>query len=47
VGLPEIEKSLHKLVALIIFVSLLPAGIAWLRERMQSRKRALESETRP
>jgi membrane-associated protein len=37
---PDIDKHLHKLIALIIFVSLLPAGIAWLRERMASRKRA-------
>ncbi len=37
---PDIDKHLHKLIALIIFVSLLPAGIAWLREWMQNRKRA-------
>jgi membrane-associated protein len=40
---PDIDKHLHKLIALIIFVSLLPAGIAWLREWMQSRKRAQAS----
>ncbi len=32
---PDIDKQVHKLVALIIFVSLLPAIIAWLRERMK------------
>jgi membrane-associated protein len=42
---PDIDKQLHKLVALIIFVSLLPAGIAWLREWMQSRKRAAASQS--
>jgi len=40
---PDIDKQLHKLVALIIAVSLLPAGIAWLRAKMQDRKRAAES----
>jgi membrane-associated protein len=40
---PDIDKQLHKLVALIIAVSLLPAVIAWLRARMQDRKRAAES----
>jgi membrane-associated protein len=40
---PDIDKHLHKLIALIIFVSLLPAGIAWLREWMQNRKRAQAS----
>jgi len=37
---PDIDKHLHKLIALIIFVSLLPAGIAWLREYLLNRKRA-------
>jgi membrane-associated protein len=37
---PDIDKQLHKLVALIIFVSLLPAIIAWLRARSQDRARA-------
>jgi membrane-associated protein len=46
-AMPDIDKHLHKLIALIIAVSLLPAGIAWLREYMQSRKRTVESETRP
>ncbi len=36
-ALPDIDKQLHKLVAVIIFVSLLPAAIAWLRERMKAR----------
>jgi membrane-associated protein len=44
---PDIDKELHKLVALIIVVSLLPAGIAWLREYMLSRKRAVASGTQP
>lgn len=32
---PNIEKDLHKIVAGVIALSLLPAGIAWLRAKMQ------------
>jgi membrane-associated protein len=42
IAFPDIDKQLHKLVALIIAVSLLPPGIAWLRGRLQARKRAAE-----
>jgi membrane-associated protein len=45
-AMPDIDKHLHKLIALIIAVSLLPAGIAWLREWMVGRKRAVSTETR-
>jgi membrane-associated protein len=45
-AVPGIDKQVHKLVAVIIFISLLPAIIAWLRERMRNRKSAVESETR-
>lgn len=34
----EIENHLHKLVAVVIFLSLLPAMIAWLRSKLQSRR---------
>jgi membrane-associated protein len=40
---PDIDKQLHKLVALIIAVSLLPPAIAWLRARTQARKRTAQS----
>jgi membrane-associated protein len=46
-AMPDIDKHLHKLIALIIAVSLLPAGIAWLREYLKDRKRTVGSETRP
>jgi membrane-associated protein len=35
-SVPNIEENLHLLVAFVIFLSLLPAIIAWLRERMRS-----------
>jgi membrane-associated protein len=35
VMVPDIEKQIHKVVAVVIFLSLLPAGIAWLKTRMQ------------
>lgn len=36
----NIEKDLHKIVAVVIFLSLLPAGIAWLRSKLQQRRTA-------
>jgi membrane-associated protein len=38
VMVPDIEKQIHKVVAVVIFLSLLPAGIAWLKSRMQQKK---------
>ena len=35
---PDIEKQIHKVVAVVIFLSLLPAGIAWLKTKMQQKK---------
>jgi membrane-associated protein len=35
---PDIEKQIHKVVAVVIFLSLLPAGIAWLKSRMGQKK---------
>ena len=40
VMVPDIEKQIHKVVAVVIFLSLLPAGIAWLKTKMQQRKPA-------
>jgi membrane-associated protein len=37
---PAIERQLHLLVAVVIFVSLLPAIIAWLRAKLQQRARS-------
>ena len=37
---PDIDKQIHKVVAVVIFLSLLPAGIAWLKTKMQARKPA-------
>ena len=39
-AVPNVEKHLHVLVAGVIFVSLLPAIIAWLRARMAAKKAA-------
>ena len=38
VMVPDIEKQIHKVVAVVIFLSLLPAGIAWLKSKMGQRK---------
>jgi membrane-associated protein len=35
---PDIEKQIHKVVAVVIFLSLLPPGIAWLKSKMQQKK---------
>jgi hypothetical protein len=35
---PDIEKQIHKVVAVVIFLSLLPAGIAWLKSKMGQKK---------
>jgi membrane protein DedA with SNARE-associated domain len=40
VVIPDIEKQIHKVVIVVIFLSLLPAGIAWLRVKLQSRRSA-------
>ena len=36
---PDIERRIHIVVAVVIFLSLLPPGIAWLR-RMIAKRRA-------
>ena len=35
-AVPDLEKNIHLLVAVVIFLSLLPAMIAWLRSRGQT-----------
>ena len=35
---PNIEKNIHYVVAVVIFLSLLPPGIAWLRIKFQERR---------
>ena len=35
---PDIEKQIHKVVAVVIFLSLLPPGIAWLKGKMSQKK---------
>ena len=37
-AIPNIEERLHLLVAVIIFLSLLPAIIAWLRTRLKAKQ---------
>jgi membrane-associated protein len=37
---PGVTKQIDKLIIIIIFLSLLPAMIGWLRSRLSSRKRA-------
>ena len=37
---PDIEKQLHKIVAVVIFLSLLPAMIAWAKSKLQQRRSA-------
>ena len=39
-AVPDLEKHIHIVVAVVIGLSLLPAFIAWLRARMQARKAA-------
>jgi membrane-associated protein len=34
---PDIDKHIHKVVAVVIFLSLLPALISWLKVKMESR----------
>jgi membrane-associated protein len=36
-AIPDLEKDIHIVVAVVIFLSLLPAIIAWLRARLQPR----------
>jgi membrane-associated protein len=35
---PNIEENIHYVVAVVIFLSLLPPGIAWLRIKLQERR---------
>jgi membrane-associated protein len=37
---PDIERRIHIVVAVVIFLSLLPPGIAWLRRAMAKRREA-------
>jgi membrane-associated protein len=37
-AVPNIEQNIHYVVAIVIFVSLLPPGIAWLRVKLQERR---------
>jgi membrane-associated protein len=41
---PDIEKQIHKVVAVVIFLSLLPPGIAWLKSKLQQKKLPATSE---
>lgn len=36
-AIPDIEKNIHLVVAIVIFLSLLPAIIAWLRQKLSSK----------
>ena len=36
-AVPDLEKHIHIVVAVVIFLSLLPALIAWARAKMQAR----------
>jgi membrane-associated protein len=36
-AVPNIEENIHYIVAIVIFLSLLPPGIAWLRAKMKQR----------
>jgi membrane-associated protein len=42
---PDLERSIHLLVAGVIFLSLLPAIIAWLRERRRDARVALKQDS--
>jgi membrane-associated protein len=37
-AIPNVDKHLHLIVAAVIFLSLLPGIIAWLRVKLQSRR---------
>jgi membrane-associated protein len=43
VAIPDLEKQIHKVVAVVIFLSLLPAIIAWLKVKMQGRSSATDA----
>jgi membrane-associated protein len=42
-AVPNIEDQIHKVVAVVIFLSLLPAIIAWLRAKLQQRSRSADA----
>ncbi len=37
---PDIDKHIHKVVAVVIFLSLLPPGIAWLKSQDETEEAA-------
>jgi membrane-associated protein len=37
-AVPNIEENIHYVIALVIFISLLPPGIAWLRVKLRARR---------
>ncbi len=41
-AVPDIEQNIHYVVAVVIFLSLLPPGIAWLKAQLRSRRTAAE-----
>ena len=45
-AVPDLEQHIHIVVAVVIFLSLLPAIIAWLRARMQARPAPAVSDAR-
>jgi membrane-associated protein len=46
-AIPDLEKRIHLVVAAVIFLSLLPAIIAWLRERRRAPAAGGPIESRP
>lgn len=40
-AIPNIEEQIHLVVAIVIFLSLLPGVIAWIRSKLQARAAAL------
>lgn len=45
--IPDIESRIHIVVAVVIFLSLLPPGIAWLRAVIAKRRQETDSRIQP
>jgi membrane-associated protein len=44
-AVPDLEKHIHIVVAVVIFLSLLPALIAWLKAKLDARKAAASTDS--
>jgi membrane-associated protein len=42
-AVPDLERHIHIVVAVVIFLSLLPGLVAWLRARLEASRAAAET----